>query len=306
MPRHISLVFPGQGSQSVGMLDDFSLEEISSIKPALTELPFDLIDIIQNNPEDLLNKTSITQPALLATSYLHYKKFLTLTDTRPDIMAGHSLGEYSALVAADSIKLKNAISLVHKRGLLMESSEKGSMFAILNLDLSLVKDICNEVSVSTGLIVSPGNINSPNQIVIAGNEEAALIVADRCKEAGAKRCIQLKVGAASHCMLMKAASESLLSELSAIHFNELSIPIIHNYDVSIELSCKNVVDKLTSQLTCPVKWIDTMNLIKEFNGIIIECGPGRVLSGLAKANGLDNILSTSSNNFKEEFYELYE
>ena len=306
MPRHISLVFPGQGSQSVGMLDDFSLEEISSIKPALTELPFDLIDIIQNNPEDLLNKTSITQPALLATSYLHYKKFLTLTDTRPDIMAGHSLGEYSALVAADSIKLKNAISLVHKRGLLMESSEKGSMFAILNLDLSLVKDICNEVSVSTGLIVSPANINSPNQIVIAGNEEAALIVADRCKEAGAKRCIQLKVGAASHCMLMKAASESLLSELSAIHFNELSIPIIHNYDVSIELSCKNVVDKLTSQLTCPVKWIDTMNLIKEFNGIIIECGPGRVLSGLAKANGLDSILSTASNNFKEEFYELYE
>ena len=306
MPRHISLVFPGQGSQSVGMLDDFSLEEISSIKPALTELPFDLIDIIQNNPEDLLNKTSITQPALLATSYLHYKKFLTLTDTRPDIMAGHSLGEYSALVAADSIKLKNAISLVHKRGLLMESSEKGSMFAILNLDLSLVKDICNEVSVSTGLIVSPANINSPNQIVIAGNEEAVLIVADRCKEAGAKRCIQLKVGAASHCMLMKAASESLLSELSAIHFNELSIPIIHNYDVSIELSCKNVVDKLTSQLTCPVKWIDTMNLIKEFNGIIIECGPGRVLSGLAKANGLDNILSTASNNFKEEFYELYE
>ena len=306
MPRHISLVFPGQGSQSVGMLDDFSLEEISSIKPALTELPFDLIDIIQNNPEDLLNKTSITQPALLATSYLHYKKFLTLTDTRPDIMAGHSLGEYSALVAADSIKLNNAISLVHKRGLLMESSEKGSMFAILNLDLSLVKDICNEVSVSTGLIVSPANINSPNQIVIAGNEEAALIVADRCKEAGAKRCIQLKVGAASHCMLMKAASESLLSELSAIHFKELSIPIIHNYDVSIELSCKNVVDKLTSQLTCPVKWIDTMNLIKEFNGIIIECGPGRVLSGLAKANGLDNILSTASNNFKEEFYELYE
>ena len=306
MPRHISLVFPGQGSQSVGMLDDFSLEEISSIKPALTELPFDLIDIIQNNPEDLLNKTSITQPALLATSYLHYKKFLTLTDTRPDIMAGHSLGEYSALVAADSIKLKNAISLVHKRGLLMESSQKGSMFAILNLDLSLVKDICNEVSVTTGLIVSPANINSPNQIVIAGNEEAALIVADRCKEAGAKRCIQLKVGAASHCMLMKAASESLLSELSAIHFNELSIPIIHNYDVSIELSCKNVADKLTSQLTCPVQWIDTMNLIKEFNGIIIECGPGRVLSGLAKANGLDNILSTASNNFKEEFYELYE
>ena len=306
MPRHISLVFPGQGSQSVGMLNDFSQDDISSIKPALTELPFDLIDIIQNNPDDILNKTSITQPALLATSYLHYKKFLSLTNTLPNIIAGHSLGEYSALVAADSIKLKNAISLVHKRGLFMESSEKGSMFAILNLDLSFVIDICNDVSIATGLVVSPANINSPNQIVIAGNEEAAVIAADRCKEAGAKRCIQLKVGAASHCMLMKAASESLLAELNLIHFNELSIPIIHNYDVSIESSSINLVDKLTSQLTYPVKWIDTMNLIKEFNGIVIECGPGKVLSGLAKANGLDNILSTSSNNFKEEFNELYE
>ena len=306
MPRHISLVFPGQGSQSVGMLDDFTLDDIYSIKPALTELPFDLIDIIQNNPEDILNKTSITQPALLATSYLHYKKFLSLTNTLPNIIAGHSLGEYSALVAADSINLKNAISLVHKRGLFMESSEKGSMFAILNLDLSFVIDICNDVSLATGLVVSPANINSPNQIVIAGNEEAAVIVADRCKEAGAKRCIQLKVGAASHCMLMKAASESLLAELNLIHFNELSIPIIHNYDVSIESSSINLVDKLTNQLTYPVKWIDTMNLIKEFNGIVIECGPGKVLSGLAKANGLDNILSTSSNNFKEEFNELYE
>ena len=306
MPRHISLVFPGQGSQSVGMLNDFSQDDISSIKPALTELPFDLIDIIQNNPDDILNKTSITQPALLATSYLHYKKFLSLTNTLPNIIAGHSLGEYSALVAADSINLKNAISLVHKRGLFMESSEKGSMFAILNLDLSFVIDICNDVSIATGLVVSPANINSPNQIVIAGNEEAAVIAADRCKEAGAKRCIQLKVGAASHCMLMKAASESLLAELNLIHFNELSIPIIHNYDVSIESSSINLVDKLTSQLTYPVKWIDTMNLIKEFNGIVIECGPGKVLSGLAKANGLDNILSTSSNNFKEEFNELYE
>ena len=305
MPRHISLVFPGQGSQSVGMLNDFSQDDISSIKPALTDLPFDLIDIIKNDSEDLLNKTSITQPALLATSYLHYKKFLSLTNTLPDIIAGHSLGEYSALVAADSIKLKNAISLVHKRGLFMESSEKGSMFAILNLDLSFVTDICNDVSIATGLIVSPANINSPNQIVIAGNEEAAVIAADRCKEAGAKRCIQLKVGAASHCMLMKAASESLLAELNLIHFNELSIPIIHNYDVSIESSSINLVDKLTSQLTYPVKWIDTMNLIKKFNGIVIECGPGKVLSGLAKANDLDNILSTSSNNFKEEFYELY-
>ena len=306
MPRHISLVFPGQGSQSVGMLDDFTLDDIYSIKPALTELPFDLIDIIQNNPEDILNKTSITQPALLATSYLHYKKFLSLTNTLPNIIAGHSLGEYSALVAADSINLKNAISLVHKRGLFMESSEKGSMFAILNLDLSFVIDICNDVSIATGLIVSPANINSPNQIVIAGNEEAAVIAADRCKEAGAKRCIQLKVGAASHCMLMKAASESLLAELNLIHFNELSIPIIHNYDVSIESSSINLVDKLKNQLTYPVKWIDTMNQIKEFNGIVIECGPGKVLSGLAKANGLDNVLSTSSNNFKEEFNELYE
>ncbi len=261
MPRHISLVFPGQGSQSVGMLDDFSQEDFLSIKSAIADLPFDLLDIIKNGPEDIINKTSVTQPALLATSYLHYKRFLSLTNIVPNIIAGHSLGEYSALVVSDSIELKKAISLVHKRGLFMESSEKGSMFAILYLDLSFVIDICNEVSIATGLVVSPANINSPNQIVIAGNEEAAVIAADRCKEAGAKRCIKLKVGAASHCMLMKAASESLLAELSSIHFNEPSIPIIHNYDASIESSSINLVDKLTSQLTYPVKWIDTMNSV---------------------------------------------
>ena len=306
MPRHISLVFPGQGSQSVGMLNEFSLEEIASIRPALTELPFDLIDIIQNDPEDILNKTFITQPAVLATSYLHYKKFLSLTNTTPDIIAGHSLGEYSALVAADSINLKNAISLVYKRGLFMDSSEKGSMFAILNLDLSIVINICNDVSIKTGQVVSPANINSPNQIVIAGNEEAALIVADRCKEVGAKRCIQLKVGAPAHCKLMQSASDLLLGELNLIDFNDLSIPLIHNYDASIESSSIDLIKKLTNQMIHPVKWTDAMTLIKNFNGIIVECGPGKVLSGLAKANGLDNILSTSSNNFKEEFNELYE
>jgi|TARA_B110000977_G_scaffold45944_1_gene62406 [acyl-carrier-protein] S-malonyltransferase len=306
MPRHISLVFPGQGSQSVGMLDDFNQEDFLSIKSAIADLPFDLLDIIKNGPEDIINKTSVTQPALLATSYLHYKRFLSLTNIVPNIIAGHSLGEYSALVVSDSIELKKAISLVHKRGLLMESSEKGSMFAVLNLDLFSINDICKKVSESTGLIVSPANINSPNQIVIAGHEVAAKLAADLCKEAGAKRCIQLKVGAASHCRLMESASKLLLSELSVINFNEPSIPVVHNYDASTETTSINIREKLTNQLTSPVQWIDTMNLINEFNGIIIECGPGKVLSGLAKSNGLDNILSTSSNNFKEEFYELYE
>jgi len=306
MPRHISLVFPGQGSQSVGMLNDFKHEDILSIMPAIADLPFDLLDIVKNGPEDLINKTSVTQPALLTASYLHYKKFLSLTNIVPNILAGHSLGEYSALVASDSIKLKEAISLVYKRGLFMESSEKGSMFAILGLDLSLINDICKKVSESTGLTISPANINSPNQIVIAGNDEAATKAADICKEAGAKICIKLKGSFASHCMLMEPASKLLLSELNTINFNEPSIPLIRNYDASIETISINFIEKLTNQLISSVQWIDTMNLINEFNGIIIECGPGKVLSGLAKANGLDNILSTSSDNFKEEFYQLYE
>jgi [acyl-carrier-protein] S-malonyltransferase len=305
MPRHISLIFPGQGSQSLGMLNSFSEDELDNITKISKEvLDIDIINCIKNGPEDELNKTSITQPALLIASYLYYKRFLDLFDITPNLLAGHSLGEYSALLASNSIKIDDAISLVHKRGKCMENSQKGSMFAILNLDLDEINQICKAVEQETDQVISPANINSPNQVVIAGSNEAAMIAADKCKEAGAKRCIQLKVSVASHCNLMDEAARIFEKELDKYKFNTPEISIIHNVDAKIEEDVTNIPKKLLEQLTLPVQWTETMKYIKTFDGIVIECGPGKVLSGLAKTNELDNILSMSSETFEEDLKGL--
>ena len=305
MPRHISLIFPGQGSQSIGMLNSFSEDELSYVTKISEEvLGIDIIDCIKNGPEEDLNKTSVTQPALLIASYLYYKKFLDLFAISPDLLAGHSLGEYSALLASNSIKFDDAVSLVHKRGKCMENSQKGSMFAILNLDINKINHICKTVEEETGQIISPANINSPNQVVIAGSDEAAIIAAEKCKEAGAKRCIQLKVSVASHCNLMYEAASFFKKELDEHKFYTPDISIIHNVDAKIEEDITNIPNKLLEQLTLPVQWTKTMEYIKTFNGIVIECGPGKVLSGLAKTNGLDNILSMSSETFEDDLKKL--
>ena len=307
MPRHISLLFPGQGSQSLGMLSSFSSEDLDFISSASKEtLSFDLLDVIQSGSDDKLNQTSFTQPALLATSYLYYKKFLSITELIPNIMAGHSLGEYSALVASGSIDFKTALNLVYKRGLFMEKSDAGSMFAILNLDIETIYSICDEVRDTLDQIVAPANINSANQVVIAGSHEAAALAAEKCKVAGAKRTIQLKVSVASHCNLMQSASILLSEEMKNIKFNNPVIPIIHNVN-ALESNNNNddIAQKLTDQLIKPVQWLKTMEKINMLDGIVVECGPGRVLSGLAKTNGLSNILTMSSDNFKEDFNNIY-
>ena len=305
MPRLISLLFPGQGSQSLGMLSSFERQDLDFISEVSNEaLSFDLIDIIQNGPEDKLNQTSFTQPALLATSYLYYKKFLSIVGTNPDLLAGHSLGEYSALVASGSIDFKEALILVHKRGLFMEQSEVGSMFAILNLNIETIQTICSEVSSKLNQIVSPANINSPNQVVIAGSHEAAALASEKCKAAGAKRSIQLKVSVASHCNLMESASVLISKEMENVKFNNPLIPVIHNVN-ALESSDNNIAQKLTDQLIKPVQWLKTMEKINMLDGIVVECGPGRVLSGLAKTNGLSNILTMSSDNFQQEFNSVY-
>jgi [acyl-carrier-protein] S-malonyltransferase len=305
MPRHISLIFPGQGSQSIGMLDSFSEDELYYVAKISKEiLDIDIIDCIKNGPEEDLNKTSITQPALLIASYLYYKKFLNLFDLTPNLLAGHSLGEYSALLASNSIKIDDAISLVHKRGKCMENSRKGAMFAILNLEINEINQICKAVEEETGQVISPANINSPNQVVIAGSEEAAKIAANKCKEAGAKMCIQLKVSVASHCNLMNEAASVFKKDLDKYTFNRPDISIIHNVDAKIEQDIVNIPKKLLEQLTLPVQWIKTMEHIKTFDGVVIECGPGKVLSGLAKTNGLANIVSMSSETFEDDLKGL--
>lgn len=306
MPRHISLLFPGQGSQSLGMLSSFSSEDLDFISSASKEtLSFDLLDVIQSGSDDKLNQTSFTQPALLATSYLYYKKFLSITELTPNIMAGHSLGEYSALVASGSIDFKTALNLVYKRGLFMEKSDAGSMFAILNLDIETIYSICDEVRNALDQIVAPANINSANQVVIAGSHEAAALAAKKCKVAGAKRTIQLKVSVASHCDLMESASILLSEEMKNIKFNNPAIPIIHNVNALESNNNDDIAQKLTDQLIKPVQWLKTMEKINMLDGIVVECGPGRVLSGLAKTNGLSNILTMSSDNFKDNFNNIY-
>ena len=306
MPRHISLLFPGQGSQSLGMLSSFNSEDLDFISSASKEtLSFDLLDVIQSGPDDKLNQTSFTQPALLATSYLYYKKFLSITELTPNIMAGHSLGEYSALVASGSIDFKTALNLVYKRGLFMEKSDVGSMFAILNLNIETIYSICDEVRDTLDEIVAPANINSANQVVIAGSHEAAALAAEKCKVAGAKRTIQLKVSVASHCNLMQSASILLSEAMKNIKFNNPTIPIIHNVDALEGNNDDDIAQKLTDQLIKPVQWLKTMEKINMLDGIVVECGPGRVLSGLAKTNGLSNILTMSSDNFKDNFNNIY-
>ena len=305
MPRHISLIFPGQGSQSIGMLNSFSEDELDNITKISKEvLDINIVDCIKNGPEEDLYKTSITQPALVIASYLYYKKFLGLFDITPNLLAGHSLGEYSALLASNSIKIDDAISLVHKRGKCVENSQKGSMFAILNWDLNEINQICKAVEEETGQVISPANINSPNQVVIAGSDEAATIAANKCKEAGAKRCIQLKVSVASHCNLMDEAASVFKKELDEHTFITPDISIIHNVDAKIEEDIAKIPNKLIEQLTLPVQWTKTMEYIKSFDGVVIECGPGKVLSGLAKTNGLDNILSMSSETFEDDLKGL--
>lgn len=305
MPRHISLLFPGQGSQSLGMLSSFSNEDINFISEVSNKvLSVDLVNVIQQGPEDKLNQTSLTQPALLATSYLYYKKFVSITGVNPNLLAGHSLGEYSALVASGSIDFEDALLLVHKRGLFMEKCDAGSMFAILNLDLETIDSICSEVSSRLNQSISSANINSLNQVVIAGTHEAAQAAADLCKEKGAKRAIQLKVSVASHCELMNQASILLSEELKNISFKNPNIPILHN--ISASESHGDISNLLTDQLTQPVQWSKTMEKIKSYNGIVVECGPGKVLSGLAKNNGLTDIYSISSSQFEEDFNNIYE
>ena len=305
MPRHISLLFPGQGSQSLGMLSSFSNEDINFISEVSNKvLSVDLVNVIQQGSEDKLNQTSLTQPALLATSYLYYKKFVSITGVNPNLLAGHSLGEYSALVASGSIDFEDALLLVHKRGLFMEKCDAGSMFAILNLDLETIDFICSEVSSRLNQSISSANINSLNQVVIAGTHEAAQAAADLCKEKGAKRAIQLKVSVASHCELMNQASILLSEELKNISFKIPNIPILHNINASE--SDGDISKLLTDQLTQPVQWSKTMEKIKSYNGIVVECGPGKVLSGLAKNNGLTDIYSISSSQFEEDFNNIYE
>ena len=305
MPRHITVAFPGQGSQFVGMLDHLPESFINDFKDDIREsLEFDILDIIKNGSEEKLNKTSITQPAILLTSYLEYKFMLDKLNIEPDLLCGHSLGEYTALVAAQAITLRDALRVVHKRGLYMEESLSGSMFAILNTDMKIIDDCCQKASFKSNKIVSPANINSSKQVVIAGEDEAVELAIEYLKNNGAKKCIRLNVSVPSHCELMYEAATKLSTILDKIKINNCEYELIHNLDAKKSNDFSSIKNKLILQLTKPVQWSDIMTHVKTKNGIFIECGPKNILSGLAKANDIDNIYTTSSSTFISEMGKI--
>lgn len=302
MSKHISVVFPGQGSQSQGMTDIFSSDELNSIG-YINPFDFDLLDII-NHDEEKLNKSYYTQPALVLTSLLYYQRLKNILPNQPNILAGHSLGEYSALVASNAIDLHSALKLVHKRGKFMSESKNGSMMAVMGATLENILNVCDQINKEENENISAANLNSPNQIVLGGLKSSVDIAAIKLKELGAKRCIKLKVATASHCKLMDDASKKLENELNLTEFIEPEIDVIQNINASISSDTIHIKQNLVNQLTNPVQWIDTMNQINQHQGIIIECGPGKVLSGLAKANGCENILTMSSPTFEDDLRNM--
>ncbi|ERT12483.1 ACP S-malonyltransferase [Photorhabdus temperata] len=294
-----AMVFPGQGSQSLGMLADlatvFPVVE-QTFAEASDVLGYDLWTLVQQGPEEELNKTWQTQPALLATSVAIWRVWQEKGGKAPLLMAGHSLGEYSALVCAGVIDFKQAISLVELRGKLMQEAVPegtGAMYAIIGLDNESIDRACKEAA--QGQVVSPVNFNSPGQVVIAGEKEAVERAGAACKDAGAKRALPLAVSVPSHCALMKPAADKLAVVLEGIEFNHPQFPVVNNVDVKIEQSAEAIRDALVRQLYNPVRWTETVEFIAgQSVGQILEIGPGKVLTGLTKR--IVNTLSVAAVN----------
>lgn len=286
--KSLAFVFPGQGSQSLGMLADIAsvYPEVQTVfNEASMVLGYDLWRLVQDGPAEELDKTVHTQPALLAASYAIWRILSSKTQFNPSILAGHSLGEYTALVCANAISFADGIQLVAARGRFMQEAVPagvGALAAIVGLDDAMVKNLC-ERSILPDEVLSPANFNSPGQVVIAGNKiavERALILA---KEAGAKLAKLLPVSVPSHCQLMKPAAEKLADMLTGIDFKEPSIPVVNNVDVTIYKNANSIRDGLIRQLFMPVRWVEITQFFAK-NGIsfIVECGPGKVLTGLIK------------------------
>lgn len=282
-----AFVFPGQGSQSVGMLSGFS--QLSQVRElfdrASSVLGYDLLSIIEKGPAEELNQTAITQPAILAVSYAFWTLYRDDHDEMPAVFAGHSLGEYSAYVAAEAITFEDALKLVARRGVLMQSAVKpgqGAMAAILGMDDDSVRDICDEVASTEG-VVSAVNFNSPGQVVIAGSAKAVERAIVVLKERGAKRALPLPVSVPSHCALMKPMAEQFALDLAAVNIVAPSVPVINNVDVDIVFTPDAIRETLVRQLYSPVRWSETVRKIADMDvSAVIECGPGKVLSGLHK------------------------
>ncbi|HAZ7573106.1 ACP S-malonyltransferase [Legionella sp. PATHC032] len=283
-----AFVFPGQGSQSIGMLSDF-IPQYTVITDVFDEasdaLGYDLWDLVQNGPETKLNQTEYTQAAMLTADVAIYRLLMQLGVPQPQIMAGHSLGEYAALVCANSLSLKDAVRLVACRGQVMQDAiplGEGAMAAIVGLSDEQVRSLCEQASAATHL-VTPANYNALGQIVVAGHRAAVDKLIQLAEEAGARLAMVIPVSVPCHCPLLKDAAELFAENLAQIEFQVPSVDVVSNVDLSIYHSTQHIRDKLKEQLYSPVRWVETVQLIQQ-RGIelVVECGPGKVLNGLIK------------------------
>ena len=298
--KKFAMVFPGQGSQAVGMLaelaEQFSIVE-ETFKQASEVLGYDLWSLVQHGPADELNKTWQTQPALLAASIAVYRVWQQqYPQLQPTLMAGHSLGEYSALVCAGAIDFQDAVKLVELRGKLMQQAVPegtGAMYAIIGLDNDSIIKACQNAE--QGEVVSAVNFNSPGQVVIAGAKAAVERAAVLCKEAGAKRALPLALSVPSHCALMKPAADQLAVSLESIAVKSPAVAVINNVDVKTENDAQAIRHALVRQLYSPVRWTETVEKMAT-NGIevLVEIGPNKVLNGLTKRIA-DNLQAVSVN-----------
>ena len=281
----LAFVFPGQGSQSVGMLAELG-ENQASVKETFAQasevVGFDLWELVQKGPEAELNDTANTQPAMLAAGVAIWRLWQQRGGENPVVMAGHSLGEYTALVCAGAVDFEEAVALVRERGRYMQEAVppgEGAMAAILGLDDEQVIAICERAA--EGEVVAAVNFNSPGQVVVAGAAGAVSRAVDLAKEEGAKRAIVLPVSVPSHCALMRDAARRLEERLKEVTIRSPEVPVVNNVDVMAERDPEAIRDALVRQLYSPVRWVETIRCLAE-RGVdsLVECGPGKVLAGL--------------------------
>lgn len=284
---NLAFVFPGQGSQSVGMMSKLAAEYAlvkQTFEQASDALGFDLWSLVENGPDTDLNQTQNTQPAMLAAGVAVWRIWSEQSQVRPGWMAGHSLGEYSALVCSGAIAFEGAIKLVAERGRLMQEAVPagvGAMAAIIGLEDHQVVNTCAEVA--NDEVVAAANFNAPGQVVIAGNTAAVERAMEALKTLGAKRALKLPVSVPSHCLLMEAASDKLNEVLQGIEVSMPNVTLVHNADVKSHGSPEVIRSALKEQLYKPVRWVESVKFMRE-QGVssFVECGPGKVLMGLNK------------------------